>query len=110
MAAKKTSSALILDDNNSRQTVILQQPIKRGEHEIEQVQVRTPKAGELRGLALSDLLNLDVNTLKTLLPRITAPSLNESEIADLAPADLVKLGGKVINFLVPKETEEVMQA
>ena len=35
-------------------TVKLETPIKRGETEITVVKLRKPKAGELRGLSLSD--------------------------------------------------------
>ena len=36
------------------------------------------------------------------LPRITQPILLKTDVADMDPADLVQLGTKVINFLLPK--------
>ncbi|NQZ32535.1 MAG: phage tail assembly protein [Oceanospirillaceae bacterium] len=108
--AAQTTPAATLGDNNDRQTVTLDEPIIRGSHSIDEIQIRTPKAGELRGLSLSNLLQLDVDTLKVLLPRITAPAITELEVDNLAPADLVQLSTKVISFLVPAEKQESLIA
>ncbi len=91
--------------SKSDQAVTLQEPIVRGDNKVTELNIRTPKAGELRGLSLADLLQLDVNALKTLLPRISSPSITELEVNNLHPADLVQLGGKVIGFLVPAEQQ-----
>lgn len=82
--------------------ITLDEPLKRGEQTITSVSVRKPASGELRGVALSDLLNLEVNAVIKVLPRVTSPSLTEQEIARLDPADLVQLGSKVAGFLLPK--------
>lgn len=91
--------------SKSDQAVTLQEPLVRGDNKVAELNIRTPKAGELRGLSLADLLQLDVNALKTLLPRISSPSITEQEVNNLHPADLVQLGGKVISFLVPTEQQ-----
>ncbi|AXB75461.1 phage tail assembly protein [Novosphingobium sp. P6W] len=82
--------------------VTLDTPLKRGEATIESVQVRKPQSGELRGLSLSQLLNLDYGALETLLPRITIPMLSKQDVAALDPADLTQLGSEVMDFLLPK--------
>lgn len=82
---------------------VLDTPVKRGEQEIFHVTVRKPCSGELRGLQLSELLQLDVGSLFKLLPRIT--ELTEQEVKKLEPADLVELGSKVIDFLIQKRTK-----
>lgn len=82
---------------------VLDTPVKRGSNEITQVTVRKPSSGELRGLHLSELLQLDVASLIKLVPRIT--ELTEQEVAKLEPADLVEIGTKVIDFLVQKRTK-----
>lgn len=87
---------------NPNTTVTLDEPIKREGGDITSVEVRRPNSGELRGLSLSDLLNTDVDSLIKLLPRITQPTLIEAELKKLNPADLVQLGGAVVNFLAPK--------
>lgn len=85
--------------------ITLDEPLKRGEQTITSVSVRKPASGELRGVALSDLLNLDVNAVIKILPRVTSPSLTEQEVARLDPADLVQLGSKVAGFLLPKSVK-----
>lgn len=83
-------------------TVELDTPVKRGEQEISEVELRKPSSGELRGIQLADLLQMDVGALIKLLPRISP--LTEAEIRALDPADLVALGVKVTGFLLQKRT------
>ncbi|PTQ90274.1 phage tail assembly protein [Agitococcus lubricus] len=89
-------------------TIMLDTPIKRGQQTINEVTVRKPNAGELRGLSLSSLLTLDVNELGKLLPRITTPILHEPDIQQLDPADLVELGTGAISFFVKKDKQEAL--
>lgn len=86
----------------TQEVVTLDHPIARGDKQIEQISVRTPNAGELRGVTLSDLLNLDVSALIKVIPRVSSPSLTEQEVSRLNPADLVQIGSKVAAFLLPK--------
>lgn len=83
-------------------TVTLDFPIKRGDTEITVIELRKPNAGALRGTSLQALVNLDVNALATVLPRITTPTLTEHEVNQLDPADLVQLGSEFAVFLAPK--------
>jgi hypothetical protein len=85
--------------------VTLDTPIQRGKDTISEVTLRKPKAGEMRGLALADVLNLDVNALATLLPRITQPIITKDDTQNLDPADLVQLGGEIASFLVPRKLQ-----
>lgn len=85
------------------ETVQLDTPIQRGKTTVTEITVRKPKAGALRGLALADVLNMDVYAINKILPRITEPALTEPELRDMDPADLVQLGGVVSNFLLPKK-------
>lgn len=80
-------------------------PLKRGDTEIIQVELIKPTAGSLRGVRLADLCQSDVDSLLTVLPRITQPSLTKSECNALDPIDLISLGGKVIGFLQTKSGE-----
>lgn len=82
--------------------VVLDEPIVRGNTTITQVELRKPMAGELRGVSLSDLLTLEVNALRKVLPRITTPSLTDIEVGRMDPADLLELGNKVGIFLLRK--------
>ncbi|MFM5138403.1 phage tail assembly protein [Aeromonas rivipollensis] len=83
--------------------ITLDQAIQRGEQTITDVQLRKPKAGELRGLNMTDVIQMDINALTKLLPRITTPMLTEAEIGNMDPADLLQLGAEVAGFLMPKK-------
>lgn len=82
-------------------TVTLETPIERGATRIETVVVRKPLAGALRGISLTELLQLQTDALRQLLPRVTEPPLIAAEIDRLDPADLVQLGSEVIGFFIP---------
>jgi hypothetical protein len=88
-------------------TVTLDEPITRGTQVITHVTVRRPRAGELRGVQLVNLLQMDVGSLQTVLPRVTVPTLTGPEVQNLAPADLVQLGTEVAGFLLPKGAQSL---
>lgn len=78
----------------------LNTPIQRGETQIEEITLRKPASGELRGIKLVDLLQMDVESLITVLPRISTPTLTAQEAANLDPADLLAMGAEVSGFLL----------
>jgi hypothetical protein len=82
--------------------VKLDTPVVRGGQTIASVVVRKPRSGELRGVSLVALLQMDVVALQTVLPRITVPTLTKPEVGALEPSDLLQLGTEVSNFLLPK--------
>lgn len=88
----------------------LEVPIQRGSQTITHVQLRRPKAGELRGIGIGALLQLDTSAVMKLLPRITQPTLLEHEINNLDPVDLVNLAQGVIDFLVSSKTLDAARA
>ncbi|OOW91509.1 phage tail protein [Xanthomonas campestris pv. vitistrifoliae] len=88
--------------------VPLDQPITRGEQTITDLKVRKPGAGELRGLKLAELLQMDVTALATLLPRITSPTLTTADVNAMDPADLLAVGQEVALFFLPKAQREVV--
>jgi len=55
-------------------------------------------AGELRGLSLAEVLNLDVDSVTKLIPRISTPTLTEQEVRNMDPADLVEAGKEIAGF------------
>lgn len=83
-------------------TVILDYPVIRGDQTISKVDVRKPKSGELRGVNLAELMQMDVQALTRVLPRITSPTLTEADVRNLDPADLFQFGAEVSGFLLPK--------
>ena len=90
--------------------ITLEAPIKRGETIITAIELRRPGAGELRGLKLADVLQLDVDAAIKLLPRITSPALIAEEVARMDPADLLECASKVASFLLKKSALEDSQS
>jgi hypothetical protein len=82
--------------------IVLDQPIVRGATTIAQIALRKPNAGALRGITLSDLLQMDVNAIVRVIPRISTPTLTEAEVRAMDPADLVDAGSVVASFLLKK--------
>lgn len=83
-------------------SITLDTPIKRGDQTITAVTLRKPASGELRGVALANLLSMDVESLSTVLPRITTPTLTKQDVHGMDPADLFQIGTQVAHFLLPK--------
>lgn len=96
--------------NPDIETVEFDTPIVRGDLTISQVNINKPKTGALRGLSLSDLLKLDVDTVIKLVPRISTPLLAEHEVAALDPADFLSVSTVVVGFFASKEQRAKAQA
>lgn len=95
--------------NKNSQTIPLDTPIKRGENTINSLTIRSPKkAVHLRGLNTMDIVQMNVDTLIKLLPRIT--ELNEQEVSDMDPADLLKAGVVIVGFLMGSQQEDYLTA
>ena len=82
--------------------VELDTPIQRGDTTIEQITLRKPASGELRGVNLADVLQMQTDALIKLIPRLSNPSLTEHEVRQMDPADLVQCGGEIAGFLLSK--------
>ncbi|HEI9754810.1 MULTISPECIES: phage tail assembly protein [Proteus] len=88
--------------NGDQATVTLEQPLMRGETKIDKVTVLKPNSGALRGVRLQPLMDMDVDSMMQVLPRITMPTLTKNDVLSLAAGDLVNLSVQVVNFLLPK--------
>ncbi|EPC3544553.1 phage tail assembly protein [Aeromonas hydrophila] len=89
--------------------ITLDTPIQRGDTTITELTIRSPKkAGHLRGLNTMDIVQMNVDTLIKLLPRIT--DLTEKEVNDMDPADLLKAGVVVVSFLMGSQQEVYLTA
>lgn len=95
-----------MSQSPNTETVDLDTPITRGEQAICTIDLRKPMAGELRGVSLIELMNMDVLALRKVLPRITTPALTEIEVGRMDPADLVQCGVAVTGFLLSKSAKE----
>lgn len=92
----------IADASITAKDITLDTPVIRSQSTIEKITIRKPSAGELRGVKLQALMESDVNSIITLLPRITSPALTTSEVNAMDASDLLALGNEVIIFLLPK--------
>lgn len=80
-------------------TVILVKPIKRGEETITRIDLRDlDNAGDLRGVSLSKVIEMDTNTLLTLIKRLSTTPLSPEEIDQIGPADLLSLTVEIAGF------------
>ncbi|NIJ70599.1 phage tail assembly protein [Xanthomonas sp. 60] len=82
--------------------VVLEEPLKRGDQVITEVELRKPKSGALRGVKLTDLLSMDVDCVAIVLPRISSPTLTTADVRELDPVDLVALATVLGTFFVSK--------
>lgn len=87
--------------------ITLTQPLKQGDKSMTEITLRKPMAGELRGIKLLDIMQMDVSAYVPLLPRITTPTLSESHINHLDPADLIQVMTGVQGFFVDTDSQAV---
>ncbi len=87
---------------DTAELVSLDSPIQRAGQTIDVVQLRKPSSGELRGLSLISVLQMDVDALAALLPRISTPTVHKPEVMAMDPADLLACGIVVSGFLQQK--------
>jgi hypothetical protein len=66
------------------------------------------QVGALRGLKLYDVMTSDVNSLITLLPRVTSPRLTEVELSTMNIQDFSLLAAGVADFLAPSSEQEAI--
>lgn len=95
-----------MNESPNTETVTLDSPIIRGEQAVCAVDLRKPMAGELRGVSLVELMQMDVLALRKVLPRITTPALTDIEVGRMDPADLVQCGVVVSGFLLSKSAKQ----
>ena len=99
-----TENAVVVADTakeTGERGVKLTQPIERGDEKITYVEITgaIEQAGSLRGLSLSDVLNLKAESMFTLLSRVTSPRLDEVTIKKMASRDFIQLCVVAVNFL-----------
>lgn len=102
MTSRKTEiNAAFAPDPAKSAVIQLATPLKRdGGVDIDQITLRKPNAGELRGLKVPDLVNGDVNTIITLLPRISSPVVSVHEAENLDVEDLAEIVGVIFGFFM----------
>ena len=92
------------NDNQFEHT--LETPIIRGDQTITTVILRKPNVQTLRGLSLGALVQMDIDSVIKLLPRISTPTLTNAEIERLEPADILAICGGVSSFFLTRAQRE----
>lgn len=92
------------------QTVYLDLPFKSGGIEVTKIDVRKPNVHALKGLKIADLLQGDVTSICTILPRISTPTLTPHDVNQLEPSDIAQVAGVIMLFLQTKSVRaELLQ-
>ncbi|WP_439571188.1 phage tail assembly protein [Sphingomonas sp.] len=97
-------------DSTRFASVTLSSPIARGTTTIDTLTIRKPKAGELRGLTLQDLVGTDVTALLKIIPRISSPVLTQEETDNLEAEDLTEIGGTIRGFFMTSAEKKLIEA
>ena len=84
--------------------IALAKPLKQGDKTIESIILRKPLSGELRGVKLLDIMQMDIAAYLPLLPRIATPALTEAQINELDPADLMQVMAAVQGFFLAADS------
>ena len=79
--------------------ITLTTPITRGENQITEITVNKPTVPALKGLKMFDVLQMDVDALQVLLPRVTSPVLHKADFATMEVADFTELAAAAVGFL-----------
>jgi len=76
----------------------LSKPIPYGTGTLDQLSFRRPAAGDLRGLKLSGLPDMDVDLVLKLAARTSIDTVTEAQLYTLDPADFLKVANEVVGF------------
>ena len=86
-------------------TVKLKHPIARDSGAmVEEITLRRPKAGDLKGLSTFDVVRLDTNAICTLVGRISEPAFPPALFWQLEVNDLASISGAVVGFFADSES------
>jgi hypothetical protein len=85
--------------------VTLAQPLEVNGKTLTSLTLRRPLAGDLRGVRLLDLLQMEPGAVAAVVNRISEPRLPESAFWGLDPEDLTNLATEVAGFLAGKAAD-----
>ncbi|MUK76207.1 phage tail assembly protein [Aliivibrio fischeri] len=84
--------------NNQTVTVTLPTPFEKDGNTITEIELRKPNAGNLRGLSLLGVCEMQFDAACTLLPRISI--LNERDLLNMEVENLTPLMTEIASFFV----------
>lgn len=82
-------------------TIALTTPIPYGDKTLSEFVFRTPRAGDLRGLKLAGLSEMDVSLVLDLAKRLSNDAITDAQLAELSPYDLIKVTEGLFGFFTP---------
>jgi hypothetical protein len=82
--------------------ITLETPIVRGESTVTKITLHKPVSGALRGVSVRAVLDMDADTIMTVVPRISDPKITEAEARKLDLPDLMQMGVALAGFFMPK--------
>ncbi len=88
------------------ETVELTTPIMRGDQVIEKITIQEPSSGAMRGLAISDILRMDEDAVRDLLPRVS--NIQAPEFNTLGAYDRFSICKTVISFFTKPPMKSVV--
>ena len=95
------AEAMELPVNPDQKTVILHNPIMRGAIKITEVGLRKPLAGDLRGIKLVNVIEMDTAAIGEVVPRITTTGMTKAEFFSLDLSDAIQITTAVGEFMSP---------
>ncbi len=100
----KQQNNLIIGNNweSKMKKIVLKKPIKREDKDdkkITELSVREPTAGDLRGIKLLDVMQMDTTAYAELIPRIVTPVITRCDFNQLSLADFTQLATAVAGFI-----------
>jgi len=83
----------------------LSTPIKHAGADLTVITLRPPAtAGELKGVKVLDVLQLDTTAHANLFPRINTDGLTQEHFWGLPPVDMMAIQTAVVGFFVAEDT------
>jgi hypothetical protein len=92
------------------QQVKLKSGLQSGKTTINELIIRKPLTGDLRGIKLVDFIELDIDSLAKVLPRITTPSIAEHEVFNLDLIDFSEITKVIAGFLSEKSNNATTES
>lgn len=89
--------------------IALVEPLPRAGGDVATLTLRKPRAGELRGLKMTDLMNGDVGAVITLVPRISDPIIAAHEAENLCAEDIAEIAGTIVGFFMSPAQKQMVR-
>jgi hypothetical protein len=83
-------------------TLKLYSSIVRGENQLTEITLFKPNVAAMRSVSLNALLNMQVDAIAEMLPRISDPKLLPVEIEKMDCVDLLQAGVMIASFFLPE--------